>query len=164
MKIFSSKKRVAAIGVVTAATLVGGGVAYAYWTAGGAGTGSATTATGAANLAITQTSTVTNMFPGDSNQSLNVNVKNNAVNKAYVAELGAYITTSAAGCDGSDYLINGDPVGVDVDTVTPLNWSAAELDAGATLTSTNTIRFNNKTLDDQEACKGAAVVLHYVAK
>ena len=32
MKIFSSKKRVAAIGVVTAATLVGGGVAYAYWT------------------------------------------------------------------------------------------------------------------------------------
>ena len=39
MKIFSSKKRVAAIGVVTAATLVGGGMAYAYWTATGTGTG-----------------------------------------------------------------------------------------------------------------------------
>ena len=41
MKIFSSKKRVAAIGVVTAATLVGGGVAFAYWTTTGAGTGEA---------------------------------------------------------------------------------------------------------------------------
>ena len=39
MKIFSSKKRVAAIGVVTAATLVGGGMAYAYWTTTGTGTG-----------------------------------------------------------------------------------------------------------------------------
>ena len=39
MKIFSSKKRVAAIGVVTAATLVGGGVAFAYWTTSGTGTG-----------------------------------------------------------------------------------------------------------------------------
>ena len=37
MKIFSSKKRVAAIGVVTAATLVGGGAAFAYWTTTGSG-------------------------------------------------------------------------------------------------------------------------------
>ena len=32
MKIFSSKKRVAVIGAVTAVTLVGGGTAFAYWT------------------------------------------------------------------------------------------------------------------------------------
>ncbi len=45
MKIFSSKKRVAAIGVVTAATLLGGGMAYAYWTSTGSGSGSAATGT-----------------------------------------------------------------------------------------------------------------------
>ena len=45
MKIFSSKKRVAAIGVVTAATLVGGGMAYAYWTTTGTGTGTRDTGT-----------------------------------------------------------------------------------------------------------------------
>ena len=38
-KIFSSKKRVAAIGAVTAATLLGGGMAVAYWTSSGTGTG-----------------------------------------------------------------------------------------------------------------------------
>ena len=32
MKIFSSKKRVAVIGALTAVTLVGGGTAFAYWT------------------------------------------------------------------------------------------------------------------------------------
>ena len=42
MKIFSSKKRVAVIGAVTAVTLVGGGTAFAYWTATGTGTGTAT--------------------------------------------------------------------------------------------------------------------------
>ena len=35
MKIFSSKKRVAIIGAVTAVTLVGGGTAFAYWTTTG---------------------------------------------------------------------------------------------------------------------------------
>ena len=39
MKIFSSKKRVAVIGAITAVTLVGGGTAFAYWTASGGGTG-----------------------------------------------------------------------------------------------------------------------------
>ena len=48
MKIFSSKKRVAAIGVVTAATLVGGGAAFAYWTTTGSGSGSATVGSAAA--------------------------------------------------------------------------------------------------------------------
>jgi hypothetical protein len=48
MKIFSSKKRVTAIGVVTAATLIGGGMAYAYWTTTGSGTGSAATGTSTA--------------------------------------------------------------------------------------------------------------------
>jgi hypothetical protein len=164
MKVFSSKKRVAAVGLVTAATLVGGGVAFAYWTADGTGSGSALTAAGTANLAITQTSAVTNMFPGDSTQALNVDVKNNAANKAYVTSLGAYISTGVSGCDGSDYLINGDPVTGDADTPTPLTWTAAELDAGATVSSENSIQFNNKSLVDQEACKGATVTLHYVAK
>ena len=42
MKIFSSKKRVAVIGAITAVTLVGGGTAFAYWTTTGTGTGTAT--------------------------------------------------------------------------------------------------------------------------
>ena len=45
MTIFSSKKRAAAIGAVTAATLLGGTVAFAYWTASGNDTGTATTGT-----------------------------------------------------------------------------------------------------------------------
>ena len=64
MKIFSSKKRVAAIGVVTAATLVGGGMAFAYWTTSGTGTGTATT--GTTTTTWTSTSTATATDPGSS--------------------------------------------------------------------------------------------------
>ena len=167
MKLFSSKKRVAAIGAVTAASLVGGGVAYAYWTAGGTGTGSASTSAGTADLTISQTSTLTAMYPGDVAQDLDVTVTNNATNPAYVASLGAYITTDAAGCDGTNFLINGASDGTDT-TPTGLNWSPVELDAtggaaDAADSLNNTVQFNNLPTTNQDACKGAAVTINYVA-
>ena len=88
-------------------------------------------------------------------------------NKAYVASLGAYITDLPVGCDGSDYLINGNPVTGDATTPTPLTWTAVELNSGGAASSTSTIQFNNKTgLDgvNQDACKGATLTLNYVAK
>jgi hypothetical protein len=163
MQIFSSKKRVAAIGAVTALTLAGGGMAVAYWTSSGTGSGSAATSSGAPSLAITQTSTLTEMFPGDAAQDLVVNVQNTGSNAAYVASLGAYITTNKAGCDGTDFLINGSSTGI-LASPTALAWTAGELDVLGEADSTgNTLQFNNKGTV-QDACKGAAVTVHYVAK
>jgi hypothetical protein len=63
MKIFSSKKRVAIIGAVTAVTLVGGGTAFAYWTSSGTGSGSATVGS-AVNWTVEQATSTGTMYPG----------------------------------------------------------------------------------------------------
>jgi hypothetical protein len=77
MKIFSSKKRVAVIGAVTAVTLVGGGTAFAYWTA--SGTGSGTVAVGStADWTVAQTSTDGTMYPGVGTATVTFTATNDA--------------------------------------------------------------------------------------
>ena len=162
-KIFSSKKRVAAIGAVTAATLLGGGMAVAYWTTTGSGSGFAATTAGIEDqLSFTQ-DPLTSMYPGDSSQTLKVTVKNtDAAESVYVANVGAFITTENDGCDGSNFSINGSSTGTE-EFPTPLNWSAGQLAAGVEVASTNTVQFNNKAGTNQDACKSAAVTINYVA-
>jgi hypothetical protein len=168
MKIFSSKKRVAAIGAVTALTLVGGGAAFAYWTTSGSGTGSAATTVGSVNKLSFVQSPVNAMYPGDSEQTFSVTVRNtDAAEKAYVTSLGAYITTDApvaTPCDGTNFLINGVSTGTAL-SPTALNWTATELDAAsseAVISAANKIQFNNK-VTPQDSCKNVNVTVHYVA-
>lgn len=137
------------------------GGAYAYWTTSGTGTGTAATSAGTANLTFTQTALATAMFPGDSPQTLTVKVTNAATNSAYVAGVGAYITTGNLGCTGADYKIGGFSNGT-VGAPTPLTWTAADLIAGGFANATSTIQFNNTT-GDQSACKSAVVTVNYVA-
>ena len=70
MKI-SFKKKIAA--AAAAATIVGGvGIAYGYWSTTGSGTGSASTAAGVEDTLDFTTSTITDMYPGDSEQTFTV--------------------------------------------------------------------------------------------
>ena len=65
-----SKRKVAATIAITAILVGGGGAAaIAYWSAGGSGTGSATTGTNSSITAV-QTSTVTGLAPGSAAQTL----------------------------------------------------------------------------------------------
>jgi hypothetical protein len=150
-------KRGIVVGATTVA-LVGGGVAYAYWTTSGSGTGSAATSAGAANLAIAQTSTISNMYPGDGPQTIAGTVTNNASNSAYVAKVTVSITsvTQAQGatgtCDASDYTLSSPDMAIGKDVA-----------AGASTSfSGATIQFNNKA-SNQDGCKGATVNLAYAA-
>src|SRR4051812_13559140 len=71
---FTKKKAVAALGV--AAVLGGSYAAYAYWTAGGSGSGGATATTPVA-LVVNQTNAaITNLFPGGPTQALSGNFDN----------------------------------------------------------------------------------------
>ena len=153
-KINRNKKTTAVIaGGVLAVATAGG--AYAYWTTQGEGSGSATTSAGAANLAVQQTSTITNMFPGDAPQALTGTVRNNAANAAYVTKVTASIANvvlplGATGCDASDYtLANAEmPVAKDVAAGDTVAFAGAS------------IKFNNKDTN-QDGCKGARVLLTY---
>jgi hypothetical protein len=64
MRIFTSKRRIAVIGAVTAVALAGGGAAYAYFTSGGSGSGSGLVGS-ASSLTVSVTGpTGGPLFPG----------------------------------------------------------------------------------------------------
>ena len=151
-----TKKRTTAIlailGAVAAAS-----AAIAYWTAGGSGTGSATTGTNVALTAV-QTSTITNMYPGDTVQTLSGNFTNPNPSLSYVATVTASIasvtkaTLAVAGiCDAGDYTLAN--AAMTVNAQVPAG-SAQGVWTGAT------IKFNNKGTN-QDQCKGATVNLAY---
>ena len=164
MKLFSSKKRIGAIGAVAALTLVGGGVAYGYWTSTGSGSGTAGTANAAATVTVSQTA-VTGLYPGGAAQNLALTV-NATGQSAYVAGIKAFVTIDTGhspGCTNADYLINGAAVGGTAATAVSLNWPAANVKVGTPVTnSANTIQFNNSDTVNQNPCQGATVTVNYV--
>jgi len=154
-----SKKRNKAVAIAAlAVTVLGGGAAYAYWTAGGSGTGSATTKAALTALTAVQTSVVTDLQPGGAAQTLSGTFSNPNTGPVYVTSVTASIasvlhpTTGLVivGCTAADYTLSGATMAV-----------GAEALANDTSTWTGaTIAFNN-TGANQDACKGAVVNLAY---
>lgn len=149
MNKFGMKKKILA---ATAALLVSGGAAFAYWSSIGSGTGTAGSGT-SQSVVVNQTSTVLGLAPGLAAQSLSGNFDNPNPGPVYVAAVKAVITgTNMVGCTASDYTIAG--------TAT-VN---AEVPAGSGVGAWSglTIQFNN-TAANQDACKNAAVSISYTA-
>lgn len=131
--------------------------AYAYWTTGGSGTGSGSAGNVAA-LTVTQTTTLSAMYPGDSAQTLSGKFNNPNAGPAYVGTVTASISgvTKATGapagtCEASDFTLASAAMTVNADVP---SGTAQGAWTGAT------IKFNNKTTN-QDACKGATVNLAY---
>ena len=147
------------------------GAAYAYWSTSGSGSGTASTTAGTSNaLTFTQNpdgsgaaQPVAAMYPGDTAQSLTVVVKNTSGESAYVANVKAYITTNKPGCTGADFLLGGVAAPSTSATAAALTWTAQDLASNGSASATSTIRFNNSTTANQDACKGATVTINYLA-
>ncbi len=137
-----------------------GGVAYAYWSATGSGTGSAATGSTTETLVVKQTSTVSNLRPGGPAQTLSGNFDNANDEPVYVTSVTASIAsvTKANGatgsCDASDYTLAGATMTVNAEVP---SGTAQGAWSGATLA------FNNKATVNQDACKGATVNLAYTS-
>jgi hypothetical protein len=155
---FTKRRALVVLGVVSALAVAT--AAIAYWTAGGSGSGTASTATGAGSLTVNQTSSLTDMYPGDSTQTLSGDFDNPTGNLVHVGQVAVSISsvTQAAGavgsCGAGDYVITGSPMTVN-----------AEVPAGTAKGSWSgaTIQFNDKTATNQDGCKGATVHLSYTA-
>jgi hypothetical protein len=146
--------------LITAAAVVaiGAGSAFAYLSTTGSGTGAGTTSAGDSHLVITQTSTIANMFPGDTAQAITGTVKNTAENSAYVNT----VTVSIASVDKASGAV-GDCDATDYTLANPVVSVATDLAAGATKAFNGpTIKFNNKATS-QDGCKGATVNLAYAS-
>jgi Camelysin metallo-endopeptidase len=152
------RKRLVAI-ITAALLLTGGGIAFAYWSAGGSGTGSATTGT-TVPITANQTSSVTNMRPGDSAQTLSGTFTNTNTGPVYVTSVVASISSvdkavgaPAGTCDATDYTLANATMTVNAEVASGTGvgaWTGA------------TIKFNDKAATNQDGCKGATVNLAYV--
>jgi hypothetical protein len=81
--------------------------AYAYWTLGGSGSGTAQTGT-ANDVTVNQTSTVSGLYPNGPAQGLSGNFDNPNANAVVVSNVSAVVTgTSNAGCTSADFAIAG---------------------------------------------------------
>ena len=152
MKLFSSKKRIGAIGAIAALTLVGGGVAYGYWTTTGTGTGTAAAAGG--NIVITVTGTTSGtLAPG-----LSVPVSFTVNNPAAYAQRLTKITLTGITTDAA-HSSCGLVVGTDF-TMPDVNVNADVAAGASALTPQGTLTMVNRPTP-QDACKGAPLALTF---
>jgi hypothetical protein len=105
-------RRLAGFFLAGAATLAGMGVAAAYWTASGSGTGNATSGA-PSTVTVTQTTSVTGMYPGDT-VALTGKFDNPNPGKVYItavtAVIGTFSSQSNSGlpaCTQADFTITG---------------------------------------------------------
>jgi hypothetical protein len=164
MKLFNTKKKIAAAALAGLAVLGTGVGALAYWTSSGSGVGSGSTGTSVdfdidSSAATgdplspdgpTQTIAYTVTNPGSGVQNLeSVVVK--------VANADGTAWTSVAGCSAADYSVGGEDAGLPY-TVTP----DVELASNGIYNGSASLQMVN-TNSDQDGCKNATVPLHISA-
>ncbi|HWH97980.1 MAG TPA: hypothetical protein VNS80_06395 [Pseudolysinimonas sp.] len=157
MNIEKRTKKFVIAGVAAALVIGGGGAAFAYWTAQGSGTGTATAGV-STDFTITSVAPVGDpLVPGGSTQSVTFTVVNESTTPqtltsvtVTVANADGTAWTAVPGCSAADYTI-GTPSVV-----------YGELDGGADVSGTVTIAMNNLGTD-QDACQGVTVPLYLVA-
>ncbi len=158
MILLRRKKQFALVTAVIVA--ITGGIAYAYWTTTGSGTGTAASGT-VGGVTVVQTSTIAGLAPGAAAQTISGNFNNPNSGPVYIASVTVSIAsvTKAVGapagtCTADDYTLSNATMTVN-----------AEVPAGDGKGSWTgaTIAFNNNPAANQDGCKGATVNLAYTA-
>ena len=148
------RKAIAAAGVIF---LIAAGGAYAYWTQGGSGTGSAANGT-TVGITVNQTSVITGMYPGGPAQALSGNFNNTNSGPVRVATVTAALTsvTGSVGtpaCTIADFQLNN--------PVVTINAEIASGSGVGSWTGPSVQLLNSVT--NQDACKNASVNLGYTS-
>jgi hypothetical protein len=154
-KVAGRKKRI--IGTTVALVAIGGGAAFAYWSANG--TGSATATAGQdANFTITSTVTGEPLSPGGPIQTVEYTVTNPGTGVQKLSNVVVTIAnddnstwTPGSGCSAADFRIVSP-------TFTPIELAAN----GGSTTGTVTLQMVNLD-ENQDRCKGASVPLYFSA-
>lgn len=149
-------KRSSIIAVTAAFTLVvGGGVAFAYWSTSGSGTAEAAVAATAGTLTVTQDGSIGGLYPGGPAQDVNVIVTNATDADLSFSDVTVAVTSTSAGtgCTAADFDF--------VDTayageIVPANSSTAVI-------TPKRIQMLNRTSVNQDACKNATITLSLTA-
>jgi hypothetical protein len=148
----------------TAGALALGGVAFAYWSTTGSGSGSAATTDGTSGYTLVFSDNApTGLAPGIAATNLNVTVKNTGDQSAYVAGVQAKVVApEGSSCDPAWFEINGQSAASFVD----LNWTGVDLAKDELQTSdddANTIQFIDDPTTPQNVCKGVEMTIAYTS-
>jgi hypothetical protein len=152
MRSFSMKTKVVALGVGVA-TVGLSGVAYAYWTTQGSGTGSATAGSDVAadKISLTQVGTLTGFYPGSTAQNVVVKASNPAAFSQKVGNVTVVVGT-VGGCASTNWDV--------VDSADSFGILAAGATSDAAGQTVATIALK-ETGVNQDACKGVSPVLTF---
>ena len=154
MEFAKTKRGTLLVASLATALLVGGGVAFAYWTTTGSGTGSAAAGTSSA-VVVTQTNPVTGLYPGGLPQDINLNIANsNSAAQRLETVAISVSSTSDAGCTAADFTVTDATIGAEVPS------GATNAYAGST--SGASIKMKD-TAGNQDACKNATITLAFNA-
>jgi hypothetical protein len=155
MKTENQAKKFAIAAVAAALVLGGGGAAFAYWTAQGAGTGTATTGASVDFTIASEAPVGDPLYPGGPSQSVSFTVTNASAGPQTLSS----VTVSVANADGSAWIAVPGCAAADYSLGTPSVVYGA-LAAGGTVSGTVTITMNN-TVTNQDACQGVPVPLYF---
>lgn len=150
----SRKTRIAA---TTAVLVLGGGAAFAFWSATGAGDGAASTGTSTPFTITTGTATGAPLTPGGPTQTVPFTVTNPGTGSQNLAAVNVTVAGpggtdwNAVGCSALDY------------TVGTAAFTPGQIAAGASISGTVTITMNNLATN-QDACKDLTVPLYLAAR
>ncbi|WP_104175792.1 hypothetical protein [Arthrobacter sp. Y81] len=154
-RVAGRKKRI----IITTAALVavGGGAAFAYWTATGTGNTTATAGT-SANFTISSSVAGDPLSPDGPTQIVTFTVTNPGTGVQKLTNITAAVAgttgaawTSVPGCSADDF-----EVGVP-------DFDVTEIAAGGTVTGTVTLQMVDIPGTNQDGCKNATVPLHFSA-
>jgi hypothetical protein len=139
-----TKKRFVVLGVV--AVLAVAGVAIAFWTASGAGSGTGSVAS--SNGELTLHGVISDQLTPGSTSAVTFTADNAGTSSLQVGTVHAVVSTNKVGCEVSDFSI--------ADTVE--NQTIAAGKSGVKLATDGSITMAD-TAENQNACKGATVTL-----
>ena len=135
-----------------AALLLGGGVAFAFWTSSGTGTGTAAAAT-TDSVDISQVGSITGLYPGGPGETISIEIANPNDSAVSIGDVTAEVTsTDKPGCSADDFAISGPVFGGGT-----IAGGATQGASGASISMVNDLARN------QDACKGALVSLGFTA-
>jgi hypothetical protein len=155
-----SRRRAAAIAAGTAAVVVAGTIAYAYWTNSGTGSGSAAVGNNA-TITVNQTSAVTGLYPGGPAAALSGTFDNPNQSKVYVHQVTASLTSVSNGtadgtkpaCTIADFQLSDNPATVD-----------AEINPGTASGAWGSVHVALKNgAANQDNCKNATLNISYAS-
>ncbi len=153
----AKNRGIATVAVVAGLVLAGGGLAFAYWTSTGTGSGEATTGESVAFTIDVDPATGGPLTPGGPTQTVAFTVNNPSTGTLDLSDVTVTVAnadgsawTAVAGCSAADY---------DVDAPTIVYGPIA---GGGDVDGTVTITMIN-TDSDQDGCQNADVPLYFVA-